>query len=88
MQGFITAIPVLDGCLDLRPDFAQAKEPRMDLFQVGEFLRAEEVLLSAVESNPALFQAWINLGNVFKVQDRISKAINSYRKAIEVKPIW
>ena len=81
------AVLVLESCVALRGDFAQAKESLgWSLFEVNELKRSEEVLVSAVTSNPALFQAWLNLGNTFKEQEKLEEAIASYRKAIEVKP--
>ena len=55
------------------------------MVEVGEFKRAEEVLIGAVIAEPELFQAWLNLGNAFKEQAKDEKAILSYRKALEIK---
>ena len=81
------AISVFQSCLALRDDFAEAKESLgCILFQIGELSRSEEVLVSAVKSNPGLFQAWMNLGNTLKEKQKPEEAIASYRKAIAVKP--
>ena len=81
------AISVFQSCLALRDDFAEARASLgCILFEIGEFGRAEELLLSAVRINPGLFQAWMNLGNTLKEQQKLEEAITSYRKAIEVNP--
>ena len=70
------AISVLESCLVLREEFAEAKETLgWSLFEIGEYLRSEEVLVSVVANNPALFQAWVNLGNTYKELKKLDQAI-------------
>lgn len=57
------------------------------LTEAGELGQAEQVLRTAVTTNPLHADAWFNLGNVYLTQpSRIDEASRFYARALEISP--
>lgn len=52
----------------------------------GDFPKAETLAMSLVTRYPKLSVGWNLLGNVYYLQKRIDKAIESYQKSLDVNP--
>lgn len=64
------------------PEVAQAEAA----MQKQDLDTAEALLKKAVESNPADYRAWFDLGFVYTQTKRTSEAIDAYRKSVAAKP--
>jgi tetratricopeptide (TPR) repeat protein len=85
------AIEVLEPFL-LRDDLSRSDKSAV-LFALGrsyykkrEFIKAEEVLQSAVEIDPKRADYHFTLGNVFLFSKRYPNAIDSYERALKLSP--
>lgn len=56
------------------------------LVQLGRWAEAEEMLVKAVERNPADFDGYYLLGNLARDRNELSAAVASYRVALAINP--
>ena len=50
-----------------------------------DYARAEQLLTSAASHSPGHYRTWFDLGMLYSVTDRKPKAIEAYRKSVELK---
>jgi len=51
-----------------------------------DYALAEQLLTSAESDSPGHYRTWFDLGMLYSVTDRKPKAIEAYRKSVELKP--
>ena len=79
-------VTIMRKCLDIHPAFPEAYVTfGRALHDCQRYEEARFYLEKAVELNPLVASGWgwLNLGNTLKEQKKFSKAIASYRKAID-----
>ncbi len=55
-------------------------------FQEPNTARVDAMIREAVEKNPKLVSAWINLGNAYATQDKFTDACDAYAKVHAIDP--
>lgn len=51
-----------------------------------DYARAEQLLTATASTSPDHYRTWFDLGMLYSVTDRKPKAIEAYRKSVELKP--
>ena len=85
------AIKEIDHALQIFPnegDWLQAAYINKGLYltEIGKLTDAEELLDNATKLFPKQEQGWLNLGNLYLVQNKIEQAENCFRQASSLKP--
>jgi Tfp pilus assembly protein PilF len=56
------------------------------MIQAGDLPRAETIFRQIVQTDPALAQAWFQLGTVNQLQGKLDNAVSSYARVLELAP--
>jgi len=57
-----------------------------DFFQQGNHELAQQTLETAIQNCPSYAESYNNLGDIYLAKGENTKAIESYRKALEINP--
>lgn len=52
----------------------------------GNYQVAEQFLTAAIQAKPNYLSAWVNLGNLFQVQDQLNEAVECYQQVLAMQP--
>lgn len=81
------AEPWIRRALALRPRYAKAWNTLGVIrLRLRDLTGARQALTIALELDPALFQAHLNLGNAWRADGRVHLALAYYRRALEIAP--
>ena len=75
--------PVADAPAEAVPPSVVEAEKALDK---KDYAHAEQLLTSAASASPGHYRTWFDLGMLYSVTDRKPKAIDAYRKSLEIKP--
>ena len=87
MKLYSRAIGTLKMTLKIAPKSAEIRHHLADVyFEQGEYHKAMEMYLSAIEQNPDLFEAYLNLGICYHRKNDYSQARSYLNKVLESDP--